>query len=250
MRCSSILRGILKIPGRKSLDEVCKLALLEATPAPAVAAIWNEHHKQFIQYWGRTISTEAYNALEPRLRKCPYFVIPCFRDKGLFNVVTNFHNDLIGVVPLGEFQKKGDHAQVHMTIQFFTELSRSKQLVLVRCEIQDKVFMRMDCVFLTQMLLKYYTLPHLFEGYVEPFNKRPNQFDFHQYLRAMKDEAKKDDIEIKDKKYNYNGNMQQKVPHDRYGPILDVPPEYVAQQILRTVDQGVPQPAGGGGPVA
>jgi hypothetical protein len=36
-----------------------------------------------------------------------------------------------------------------MTIQFFTELSESKNLVLVRCEIQDKVMMRADCAFLT-----------------------------------------------------------------------------------------------------
>ena len=232
LRRSSV-QHILKIPGRKSLDEICKLPLLEATPAPAVAHLWNEHHKQFIQYWGRTISTQAYDALQPRLAKSPYFVIPVFRDKGLFNVVTNFNNDLVGVVPLGEFQKKGDHAQVHMTIQFFTELSRSKQLVLVRCEIQDKVFVRMDCVFITQMLLKYYTVPRLYETYVEPFNKRPTQFDYHQYLKAMKDEAQKDDIRIEDKK---SSPMLQ----DQYGPILDIPPDYVAKQILRTVDSGAP----------
>lgn len=232
MQSSKCWRRFLKVPGRKSLDEICKLPLLEATPAAGVAMIWNEHHKQFLQYWGRTISVPAYEALRPRLSQSPYFVIPVFREKGLFNVVTNFHNDLVGVAPLAEYQNKQDNASIHMTIQFFTELSRSKQLVLVRCEIKDQVFVRQDCVFLTQMLLKYYTLPHLYEQYVETFNKRPNQFDYHHYLRQMKDEAKKDDIKIEDKK---SGNR-----YDAYGPVIDMPPDHIAQSILRSVSTGPP----------
>jgi hypothetical protein len=230
LRATPMWSRFLKVPGRKSLDEICKVSLLEATPAAQVAMIWNEHHKQFVQYWGRTISVQAYEALRPRLAQSPYFVIPVFRDKGLFNVVTNFHNDLVGVAPLGEYQKKQDHAGIHMTIQFFTELSRSKQLILVRCEIKDQVLMRQDCLFLTQMLLKYYTFPKLYEGFVETFNKRPNQFDYHQYLRQMKDEAQKDDIKIEDKK---TGHMM-----DRYGPVIDIPPDHIARTILQNADKG------------
>lgn len=234
LRSSSLLRGYYKIPGRKSLDEVVKLPLFEAATPQQVASIWNTHHMQFVQYWGRAISSQAYYALEPRLRKSPYFVIPCFRDKGLFNVVTNFKDDLIGVVPLGEWQKKQDASEVHMTIQFFTELARSKNLVLVRCEIKDQVFVRTDCIFLTQMVLKYYTIPRLYEEWVETFNKRPGRFDFHAYLRAMKDEAHKDNVEILDKK--------SEMRLDAYGPVIDTPPDSVARKILQTLDTGAPTP--------
>ena len=195
----------LKLPGRKALDDICKLELLRATPSAAIMNLWMDHHKQYTMYWGRVISVAAYNAMRPRLDTCRYFVVPLFREKGLFNVVTNFSDDVVGVVPLAEFQKKGDHAIVHMTIQFFTELAQDKQLVLVRCEIQDKVLQRQDCLFVTQMLLKYYTLPHLYEKYVETFNKRPNQFDYHEFLRHMKDEAQKDTIDILDKKSEVRG---------------------------------------------
>lgn len=218
-------RNMFKTPGRKCLDDICKLSLLEATPAADVAAIWNTYQSQFVQYWGRTISAEAYNALRPRLAASPYFVVPVFRDKGLFNVVTNFNEDLVGVVPLGEYQKKQDGAQMHMSIQFFTELAATKRLVLVRCEIQDKVFVRQDCIFVTQMLLKYYTIPRLYETWVESFNKRPNQFDFHAYLRAIKDEAGKDEIQILDKKTNLR--------RDAYGPVIDMPSDFMKQQILQ-----------------
>jgi hypothetical protein len=190
----------IKVPGRKSLDDVCKLSLLEAASPAEIMNIWNLNHSQFVQYYGRVLPTSAYDAMRPRLEKCPYFLVPVFRDKGLFNAVTNFNNDLVGVVPLGEFQKQQDHATPHMTVQFFTELSRSKGLVLVRCEIQDKVFRKQDCAFVTQMLLKYYTMPDLYEKWIETFNKRPNQYDYHAFLRHMKDEAGKDNIDIKDKK--------------------------------------------------
>ncbi|KAG8346895.1 putative ATP11 protein [Trypanosoma vivax] len=223
--------GLYKIPGRKCLDEICKLNLLEATQAARVAVIWNEHHKQFMQYWGRAISAEAYNALQPRLRQCPYFVIPVFRTKGLFNVVTNWDRDLIATAPLAEWQQKQDHAQPHMTIQFFTELARTKNLVLVRCEIKDNVFVRQDCVFITQMLLRYYSIPRLYESWVEVFNKHPNRFDYHMFLKNMKDEARRDDIRIEDKKTESR--------FDAYGPVIDIPPDAVAQEILRSASLDV-----------
>jgi hypothetical protein len=205
LRRSLFLRKT-KLPGRKCLDDVVKLELFNQAPPETIMNIWLDHHKQFVQYYGRVISTAAYNAMRPRLEKSRYFVVPIFRDKGLFNVVTNWNEDIVGVVPLGEFQKLGDHATVHMTIQFFTELSQSKNLVLVRCEIQDQVMMRQDCVFLTSMLLRYYTMPHLYENWVETFNKRPNQFDYHAYLRNMKDEAQKDTVNILDKKNELRTN--------------------------------------------
>jgi len=190
----------VKLPGRKGLDDVCKLNLLEAATPAEIMNIWNFNHTQYVQYYGRVLPTSAYEAMRPRLEKCPYFLVPVFRDKGLFNAVTNFNQDLVGVVPLGEYQTKGDHAIPHMTVQFFTELSRSKGLVLVRCEIQDQVFRKQDCAFVTQMMLKYYSTPGLYEKWVETFNKAPHQYDYHAFLRHMKDEVGKDNINILDKK--------------------------------------------------
>ena len=234
-------KGILKFPGRKCLNDICKLPLLEATPPQGIVALWNAHHKNLIQYWGRAVSTAAYHALRPRLSASPFFVIPVFRDKGLFNVVTNFDSDLIGVCPLGEWQKKQSGVEAHMLIQFFTELAFSKGLVLVRCEIQDKVFVRQDCLFITQMLLKYYTLPHLYTEWVEGFNRRPNQFDYHRFLRQMKEEAHKDRLIIKDKKEpGYAGGGAAMgigggtLSKDEYGPVIDIPPDCVSRAILNS----------------
>jgi hypothetical protein len=219
-------KSIYKIPGRKCLDEVVKLSLLEQATTPEVMNIWTSHHVQMLQYWGRVISTPAYDALRPRLDESPYFIFPVFRDKGLFNVVTNFDKDLIGVAPLGEFQKRQDHTETHMTIQFFTELSRTKNLVLVRCEIQDKVFVRSDCIFITQMLLKYYTQPDLYSRFVHPFNKNPNQFDYHNYLKHMRDDAGKKNIDILDKKSGMRA--------DAYAPKIETPTPKMAEAILKS----------------
>lgn len=190
----------VKLPGRKGLDDIVKMELFENATVPEIINVWNFNHSQYVQYYGRVLSTSAYEAMRPRLEKCPYFLVPVFRDKGLFNAVTNFNQDLVGVVPLGEYQTKGDHAIPHMTVQFFTELSKSKGLVLVRCEIQDQVFRKQDCAFVTQMMLKYYTMPNLYEKWVETFNKTPHQYDYHAFLKHMKDEVGKDNINILDKK--------------------------------------------------
>lgn len=191
----------VKLPGRKHLDDVCKLDLLMAAPAAEVANIWISHHAQFAQYWGRVISTAAYNVLQPRLNTSRYFIVPVFRDKGIFNAVTNYNAEqgVIGVTPLQEWQNKGDHAQVHMLIQFFTELASAKDLVLVRCELQDKHMTRQDCALVTSLMLKFYTVQNLYDEYVETFNKRPNSFDYHAYLRCIKDDVGKDRIRIEDK---------------------------------------------------
>lgn len=225
---------LLKIPGRKSLNDICKLPLLEASPPEQVINVWLNHHQQVIQYYGRVISVAAYDAMRPRLSKSPFFIVPVFRDKGLFNAVTNFNDDLVGVLPLGEYQKKGDHANIHMTVQFFTELAVSKKLVLIRCELHDKHFSRQDCLFVTHMLIKYYTLPHLYEQYVESFNHRPNAFDYHAYLRQIKDEAGKDNIAIQDKKH-------EAAPRDAgglFGGGVALPSKAVSDAILRTAHKG------------
>jgi hypothetical protein len=181
--------GIYKEVGRKSLDEIVKMALFEKATPQAVAQMWLHHHDYAIQYVGKVLSRAAYSALSPRLQQNPFFVIPVFRDKGLFNVIVNNHRDLSIVSPLGEYQKQGDLVQPHMTMQFFTELQKSKGLVLMRSEIKDKVLTRQDAYHITTTFLRYYTYPHCF-AFVEEFNKNSNQFDFHRYLRHMKEDAK------------------------------------------------------------
>ena len=110
-------KKIMKEAGRKNLGEIIKLDEWQKASQSKVVSLWNDHHIQYTQYYGRVLETAAYEAVRPRLATCPYFVIPVFRDKGLFNVVTNFNSDLIGVAPLAEWQQKQDSAEIHMTIQ-------------------------------------------------------------------------------------------------------------------------------------
>eukprot|EP01060_Flectonema_neradi_P009788 TRINITY_DN1698_c0_g1_i1.p1 TRINITY_DN1698_c0_g1~~TRINITY_DN1698_c0_g1_i1.p1 ORF type:complete len:234 (+),score=24.75 TRINITY_DN1698_c0_g1_i1:67-702(+) len=178
----------IKTPGRKCLDDIMKVGLLEGLSSAGIMNMWTTHHQMVRDYWGRVVSDAAYEAMRPRLEKNPYFVVPVFRDKGLFNVVTNFSEDLVLVCPLGEWQQKQSHAQPHMTLQFFTELQKSKKLVLARCELQDNHMTKQDAMFVTHMLLKYYTLPTHY-ALVEQFNKEPHMFNFNNYLRQIKEDA-------------------------------------------------------------
>ena len=195
----------VKKPGRKGLDEILKLELLQQASPAAIMNLWMTHHQQYKHYWGRVITAEAYDAMITRLRENPFFVIPVFRDKGLFNVVTNFQagEDLVICCPLGEWQKQQGNATCHMTVQFFTELKNSKGIVLMRAELKDNHMNKSDAMFVSHCLIKYYTFPQNFE-YVETFNKNPTQFNYHNYLRQMRDEARADGkaegVEIVDEK--------------------------------------------------
>eukprot|EP01061_Rhynchopus_euleeides_P027368 TRINITY_DN44525_c0_g1_i1.p1 TRINITY_DN44525_c0_g1~~TRINITY_DN44525_c0_g1_i1.p1 ORF type:complete len:240 (+),score=125.87 TRINITY_DN44525_c0_g1_i1:141-860(+) len=214
-------KSIVKTAGRKSLDQIMKLELLQTLSSAQIMNMWITHHQLVMQYWGRVISAEAHNVLHQRLKENPYFVIPVFRDKGLFNVVTNFQtgeDDMILCSPLGEWQKLQDAATVHMTIQFFTELKQSKGIVLVRCEIRDNHLTKQDCMFVTHCLMKYYTMPQNFK-HVETFNKDPNQFNYHNYLKQMRDEArvetgKGENIQILDEKRTWTSAYKAPTPSD------------------------------------
>eukprot|EP01013_Petalomonas_cantuscygni_P015805 TRINITY_DN32717_c0_g1_i1.p1 TRINITY_DN32717_c0_g1~~TRINITY_DN32717_c0_g1_i1.p1 ORF type:complete len:382 (-),score=62.91 TRINITY_DN32717_c0_g1_i1:102-1247(-) len=190
-------KGLTQEAGRKGLGDICPVAELERLNPKAIRIAWNGRHAFQLQKHGRVISGAMYRALAPRLQKHPFFVFPILRSKlGLFLVVTNNVQDLTLVAPLADWQKMGGSATAHLTIQFFTELMDSKDLVLVRTEIKDMVtadsphqtLLREDAVWITDCLLRYYTFPNYFEQYTEPFNRSPATFDFHRYLRqAMAD---------------------------------------------------------------
>eukprot|EP00906_Rhabdomonas_costata_P021015 RCo030551 len=210
MRRSCLWRAIYKEVGRKGLNEILKMELVERVSPKGITNMWLMHHEYAIQYVGKVLSAAAYSALSPRLLGNPFFVVPVFREKGLFNVMLNNQKDLTLVAPLGEFQKQGDLCQVHLTIQFFTELMNSKGLVLLRTEIKDQVLNKQDAIHITNTFLRYYTYPNCFE-FVHEFNRRPNQFDYHRFLRHLKEDSKKwstnkklNRIDILDKKFTWS----------------------------------------------
>ena len=186
---SANLRNLFKLPGRKSLDTVMKMDLLLLLPAPQIINLWVQHHSQLLQYWGRVISNDAYIQMQQRLRQCPYFCVPVFRKTCLFNAVTCFDRDVVGVAPLREWQDKEDSCTPHLLIQFFTELASTKGIVLIRAELKDEVFTKEDSAFICGMLMKYYIEPNKYEQWVHAFNKNPHIFDYTAFLHSMKQET-------------------------------------------------------------
>eukprot|EP01006_Ploeotia_vitrea_P058490 TRINITY_DN69534_c0_g1_i1.p1 TRINITY_DN69534_c0_g1~~TRINITY_DN69534_c0_g1_i1.p1 ORF type:complete len:242 (-),score=15.19 TRINITY_DN69534_c0_g1_i1:192-884(-) len=182
-------KNILKEAGRKGLDQIMKVAMAEREHPMAIANMWTTRHDYEIQTVGKVLSGNAYRALRPRLLENRFFVIPVFREQGLFNVMINNQSEMTLVAPLGEFQKKGDQCATHMTIQFFTELLASKDMVLMRSELKDNVMDKRDATHVTNTFLRYYTLPDCYQ-FVEQFNKQAHSFDFNRYLKKLQDDAK------------------------------------------------------------
>lgn len=187
-----------QLAGRKSLDQICHVEQLEKLSPEEVKRVWVGRHRFHLQKYGTVMSWPAYRALRPRLLECPFFVVPVLRSKlGFFNVVVNHQPDLTLGLPLAEWQRLGGSATPSMTIQFFTELGPRHGLVLVRTEVAEHVvptdphhrILREDAVWVTDVVLRYYTFPHYYEAWVEPFNKAPHTFDFAAYVRRVMADA-------------------------------------------------------------
>lgn len=86
---------------------------------------------------------------------------------------------------LDEFKKKGTLSTPTLLYVFFEELLKTKKLALVRGDLVDGFMNHTEADTIFQQMIMFYMTPELYSGFVVPFNRDPNGFNYNDYARIM-----------------------------------------------------------------
>ncbi|CAO3622274.1 unnamed protein product [Mucor hiemalis] len=170
-----------------TLDKLVKVELLENETPEKIAEIWNAGHanKDCIT---AAIPADIYDKLYKRSQQYPMFVVPMPREQGVefFFLQFNFHQ--CNFTSLLEYKTKGSEARPFLTLTHFTELEKSKGIVLMKGEINDdpRMLDTANAQFLTFALQQFYVTGGEEKlKLVEKFHKSPAEFDFQELINAV-----------------------------------------------------------------
>lgn len=170
------------LPMPKTLNDIMRIETVEGLPPDEVARIWNDFHIGR-GHISAVMATPLYEAFKSRAQACPLFVLPVRRDGGFVNMVTQAQIPYLLVTGLHDYKLRGTNAAPFFAVTHYTELAKSKGLVLVR---GDVVLPSQLSDSEAQGLLKdvhaFYLQENKFR-LVQAFNKDPRSFDFQAVLR-------------------------------------------------------------------
>lgn len=170
---------------------VVKIELLANESKEDVENIWKEYHKA--KYCvASSMSREQFLHVNTKTSVYPQFVVPLSRTDG---AVEFFYwqqqNNIWMFTPLIEFQRHGEKAEAALTVAFYRELMNSKDIVLMRGEINPACLDILESQFLLNQIQINYLDETRFENVVRNFHEKPETFDFKVLL---------DDVTIPKKK--------------------------------------------------
>jgi ATP synthase F1 complex assembly factor 1 len=191
MRCASQLRFYsspirnFQLPGPKSLDQIIKMNLIEKEDPPAIEQIWNDFHRLTIDVVSYVIPAEQYKLFLARVKECPWFVLPVFKNIGYVNMVVQAQHEYILFTSMREFKERGATASPYLSLSHFTDIARSKGIILMRGEVNTAEINKGEGSELVKFLYEFYLRDDLYRQFVEVFNKQPHNFNFETLMEAV-----------------------------------------------------------------
>ncbi|GAA5812718.1 hypothetical protein MFLAVUS_006176 [Mucor flavus] len=167
-----------------TLDKLVKLELFEKETPENIAQIWNAGHanKDCIT---AAIPSDIYEKLYERSQKYPMFVLPMPREQGVEFFFLQFSFHQVNFTSLLEYKTKGSEARPFLTLTHFPELQKSKDIVLMKGDINDdpRMLDTGNAQFLTFALQEFYvTGGEQKLKLVEKFHNSPSEFDFQELI--------------------------------------------------------------------
>jgi hypothetical protein len=145
------LRQIL--PGQKgNLEQIVDVNLLLKEPYEQIVHIWNGYHEFKLDLISDVLKSSPFRTLLTRGRECPNFVLPLQKKRGYINYYLQFQDRQILFTSLREFQARGSEAHPVISLSYFTELEKTKDLVLLRGEVNEKIISREEAMNVVKMV--------------------------------------------------------------------------------------------------
>ncbi|KAJ2777499.1 hypothetical protein H4R18_005125 [Coemansia javaensis] len=170
-------------PNVKALNDIMRVELLESKSSEEVGQIWNAYHA------GRdgisaAIPGGTYRELAQVARRNPLFVLPLPRSEGVefFLLQVDFHQ--VHFTSLLEYKTDPAAARPYLTLTHYTDLLDSKDVVLMRGEI-DRHLDPHSAQCLALLMQQFYVSggPEK-RRLLEQFNQNPAEFDYKQLVDA------------------------------------------------------------------
>lgn len=161
-----------------------KVELLEELPAEEIGHIWQEFHREK-DGLAAVIPREAFARLEARAAANPLFLYALPREGGIEFFYAQFSGGQCAFTSLLEFKTHQEHARPNLVMTHYKELLGSKDIVLMRGEVQKLSVP--DAQFLANQMQLYYLGTDANYALVETFNQRPEEFDHQQLIDRLAD---------------------------------------------------------------
>jgi ATP synthase F1 complex assembly factor 1 len=163
------------------LDSIVKVALLKNETKERVEEIWTSFYREkehnIAQTWTKK-DFEELNAAAKKLGR--FFIFPVAREGGHFVVLSQVQDKHVLFTFLDDYKADPHGAQPYLTVTFYDELAATKDLVLVRGDIQPHALTAPESARLVDLVRSFYLDK---PGDVESFNK--GNFDFEGHIQRL-----------------------------------------------------------------
>ena len=144
----------IKPDQKKHLDDIVDVNLLLKEPYEQIVHIWNGYHEFKLDLISDVLKSNSFRILQKRGKECPNFVLPLQKKLGYINYYLQFQKDLILFTSLREFQVKGDKSQPVISLSHYDELEKTKDLILLRGEVNENIISREESMNVVKMVKK------------------------------------------------------------------------------------------------
>ncbi|OQS07591.1 hypothetical protein THRCLA_00413 [Thraustotheca clavata] len=182
--------GGFSFPSPRSLQSIVKLDELSQQNPEEITQIWTDYHADQTDSVASIIPKANFETLISRAKECPFFVMPVYRvnqetkEEGFFTMLSQFQDKCFLITTLDAYRENPAQAPPVLTISLFDDLLTTKELALIRGDVAN-LLDKPEAQVLFHALLKRYIDDKHFDM-VHAFNKRPNEFNFDEYLKECK----------------------------------------------------------------
>ncbi len=152
-----------------------------------MAEIWSKYHEDESKgRGGSTLSASHVERLASNARESPFFCLPVPKPGGFLSLFVQCQLPRLLVTSLEEFQVSPTDAVSHLTLTYYTELSSSKGLVLVRGDLLTRDHLDpFEAKAVVKQIHHYYTDPKAYRDKVWKFNHNAAAFNFQDFLNEL-----------------------------------------------------------------
>ena len=172
-----------------SLDKIMRVDLLKELPSDEIGTIWKKYHadKNFVC---ALITQSDYQHFQELMRNYPTFLLALPKTEGFEFIYSQGQFLSLLFTKLSSFQMYKENAPIILSLNFYTDLAASKEIVLMRGEYNADVLMPIEAQTLVNQHQLFYNRGVTDEDrerlkLVQTFNSNPDKFDYNELLKYI-----------------------------------------------------------------